>query len=255
MSNFGVSTGTPTASIDVDLRLDQRQDDVEVVNHQVEHDVDVEAALGKRAEPMDLDEPRRRDERQHGGDRRVVALGVADGQRRARRRGRGDQRVGLGERCAPSASRPAPAMPRSRNGSAIVAMQLGRHRDDDRVDLAEQLAVVGQRARCRSPRRSPRRAPASVSTTAVEPHALERRQDARVVPAEVADADRRATRDSGISARRHAASLPRGRPTIAMPASLADANTARRRAPASARRRSTAPSRRRAASPRSSRRR
>ena len=53
-----VSTGTPTASIDSTSDCDQRQHDVEVVNHQIEHDVDVEAALGKRAEPMDFDEPR-----------------------------------------------------------------------------------------------------------------------------------------------------------------------------------------------------
>ena len=91
---------------------------------------------GKRAEPVDFDEPRRGDERQHGGDRRVVALGMADGQRRARRARRRDQLVGLGQRRAPSASRPAPRRPRSRNGSAIVPVQLGRHGDDDRVHLA-----------------------------------------------------------------------------------------------------------------------
>ena len=38
--------------------MHQRQHDVEIVNHQVEDDVDVEAALGKRAEAMDLDEAR-----------------------------------------------------------------------------------------------------------------------------------------------------------------------------------------------------
>ncbi len=42
----------------LDLRMHQRQDDVEIVNHQVEDDVDVEAAFGKRAEAMDLDEAR-----------------------------------------------------------------------------------------------------------------------------------------------------------------------------------------------------
>src|SRR5262249_21159073 len=53
------------------LRLDERQDDVEVVDHQVEHDVDVEAAVGKHAESVHLDEPRRRHERHDGGDGRV----------------------------------------------------------------------------------------------------------------------------------------------------------------------------------------
>ena len=59
MSILGVSTGTPTASIADHRRIDDRQDDVEVVNHQIEHDVDVEAAFRERAEPVDLDEPRR----------------------------------------------------------------------------------------------------------------------------------------------------------------------------------------------------
>ena len=58
MSTRPVSTGTPTASIASTSDLHQRQHDVEIVNHQIEDDVDVEAALGKRAEPMDLDEPR-----------------------------------------------------------------------------------------------------------------------------------------------------------------------------------------------------
>ena len=57
MSTFGVSTGTPTAST-LSISPPTIQDQVEIVNHQVEHDVDVEAALGRRAEPMDLDEPR-----------------------------------------------------------------------------------------------------------------------------------------------------------------------------------------------------
>ena len=63
MSIFGVSTGTPTASTADDLAAVDRHDDVEVVNHDVEDDVDVEAALRKAAESMDLDEARRADER------------------------------------------------------------------------------------------------------------------------------------------------------------------------------------------------
>ena len=58
MSVRGVSTCTPTASTDTTSESHQRQQQVEVVNHQVEDDVDVEAALRKGAEPVDLDEPR-----------------------------------------------------------------------------------------------------------------------------------------------------------------------------------------------------
>ena len=58
MSTRPVSTGTPTASIDSTSDADERQHDVEIVNHQVEDDVDVEAAIRKRAEPVHLDEAR-----------------------------------------------------------------------------------------------------------------------------------------------------------------------------------------------------
>ena len=47
MSMRGVSTGTPTASIAVTSAADGREQQVEVVDHQVEHDVDVEAALAE----------------------------------------------------------------------------------------------------------------------------------------------------------------------------------------------------------------
>ena len=65
-----------------------RQHDIEVMNHQIEDDVDVEAAIGKRTQPMHFDETRMIEQRAHGGDGRVVALGVPDaedGTRCARR--------------------------------------------------------------------------------------------------------------------------------------------------------------------------
>ncbi len=43
MSNFEVSTGTPTAWRAHDLAGIHRQNDIEIVNHHVEDDVDVEA--------------------------------------------------------------------------------------------------------------------------------------------------------------------------------------------------------------------
>ena len=88
MSYCGVSTGTPTASIDSHVGPHERQDDVEIVNHQVEHDVDVEAAIRERAQPMHLDEARRRDQRQHGRDGRVVSFRVPDARASRRRRAR-----------------------------------------------------------------------------------------------------------------------------------------------------------------------
>ena len=62
MSTRGVRTGTPTASTAIDLGVVHREHDVEVVDHHVEDDVDVEAALGKPAQPVHLDEAGRRDD-------------------------------------------------------------------------------------------------------------------------------------------------------------------------------------------------
>ena len=73
-----------------------------------------------------------------------------------------------------------------------VAVQLGRHRDRHRVDLAEQLADSRSARARRSPRRSPRRASGlrvDHRRRARTPSSV--RQDPRVVPAQVADADDR----------------------------------------------------------------
>jgi len=53
------------------------------VNHHVEDDVDVEAALGEPAHPVDFDEARPVEHLHRRHDRGVEALGVADRQRRA----------------------------------------------------------------------------------------------------------------------------------------------------------------------------
>ena len=68
----------------LDLRLDQRQDDVHIVDHQVEDDVDVEAPLGERTQAVDLDESRIAQQRARRGDGWIEALGLAHGEERLR---------------------------------------------------------------------------------------------------------------------------------------------------------------------------
>src|SRR5205814_251310 len=58
------------------IRIDQRQHDVEIVNHQVEHDVDVQAPLGEDAQTVHFDEPRIGDQGARHGDRGIEPLGV-----------------------------------------------------------------------------------------------------------------------------------------------------------------------------------
>src|SRR6185436_1882518 len=76
----------------------QGQDDVEVVDHQVQDDVDVEAARGERAQPVNLDEARGRDGRLQDVHRRVEALDVADLEDGLAVRGHADQVLRLGGR-------------------------------------------------------------------------------------------------------------------------------------------------------------
>ena len=67
------------------------------MNHQVEYDVDVQAAFGKRAEPMDLDKSRIR----HDGSAatsRVEALGVSGSQHHPTASGCLDQSIGFVQR-------------------------------------------------------------------------------------------------------------------------------------------------------------
>ena len=56
MSMSSMSTGMPTAGSRDRLRVDERQDHVEVVNHHIEDHVDVGAAALERREPVAFDE-------------------------------------------------------------------------------------------------------------------------------------------------------------------------------------------------------
>ena len=140
MSTFGVSTGTPIAStLTTSVRVDG-QHDVEIVNHDVEDDVDVEAALGKPAQPVDLDEARRLSIGSAACDGRIESLGVADRQRGADARRQRDQLVGLGERrrhrlLDEHVHAALEKRPRDRRGASAVGTATV-----DRVDAAEQLA-------------------------------------------------------------------------------------------------------------------
>ena len=142
MSGFGVSTATPTASTADDVGRHDRQHDVEIVNHQVEDDVDVEAAIRKRAQPVHLDEPRMIEQRPDGRDRRVVALRVADAEHGAGRGGRINHLLRFARHPARAASPPARRSAlQERQRHAQV--RLGRNGDGHRIDPAEHFGRIG----------------------------------------------------------------------------------------------------------------
>ena len=69
-----------------DRRADQLLDQVDVVDHQIEHDAHVGAALLERREPMRFDEARLLQAACRGEDRGIETLEVADLQRCSRAR-------------------------------------------------------------------------------------------------------------------------------------------------------------------------
>ena len=157
------------------------------MNHQVEHDVDVEASIGKGAEPVHFDEPRRGDQGHHGGDGRVVALRLAHGKRRAGRARGGDQLVSLGQRPRHrflDQNRRAALEKRQRD----VPVKLGGDRNGDGVHPAHDLAEVSVRRR--PGRRRRRRGALRVRVDdRDELRPFQAAQDARVMPPEVPDAN------------------------------------------------------------------
>ena len=77
------------------LRFGEGEHDIEVVDHEVEHDVDIEGARGKDAEPVHLKEHGAVEKRLDGGDGGVKAFQVTDLQDAMTIRSEGDQLVGL----------------------------------------------------------------------------------------------------------------------------------------------------------------
>jgi hypothetical protein len=82
----------------VNWRLYEAENDVEVVHHEIEDDVDIEGTRRENAEPMRLKEHGHVDVGAHGKDGRVEALQVADLKDALVTRGQSDERVGFGQR-------------------------------------------------------------------------------------------------------------------------------------------------------------
>ncbi len=75
----------------------EAENDVEIVDHEIENDVDVERTRGEDAEPVRLEEHGVRERGEGGGDGGVEALEVADGDDACVGLREGEDVVGLGE--------------------------------------------------------------------------------------------------------------------------------------------------------------
>ena len=116
------------------------------MDHQVEHHVDVSAALAKRRQPMALDESRRAQQRLSGDDGGVEAFQVADLQHPPRLPGRRNELLrlhdGLGDGFFHQDMRT-----RLQKGHGHLEVSRRRRDDADGIDLAEQLAVIAEMTR------------------------------------------------------------------------------------------------------------
>ena len=115
MSSRRLNTGTPTASIDLDRRPNEMQNDFEIVNHEIEDDADIGAAIGKRREPMRLDETRMSESCLERAEHGIETLDVADLQDEAPCRGQFRKRYSLASCRRQLAFRSADAFPFSKS--------------------------------------------------------------------------------------------------------------------------------------------
>src|ERR1051325_9034699 len=193
------------------------------MNHEIEDDVDVEAALRKRAEAMDFDEPRIRDEWQRLRHGRVEPLRMSGREQRAAALRRVDEATGIGNAWRNrffNQRGDAGAEKRQRH----VQMRHRRHGNGHCVDVRNQIARLRKDTAAELGGYFIGARPIRIAD-AHQVDAVHRRKQPRVMLAKMADTD-------DGDANHLAASPPlasvagRTRPTTAMSASFAAAMTA-----------------------------
>src|SRR5262249_37226848 len=120
--------------------------DLEVVDHQVEDDVDVETARGEDGETLDFEEARRSADSQERLDGRVVELDVADGEDSPGGLARFDHAVGFGE-ARGDGLLDEDVEATAEEGAAEVGMGDGRRGDDGGFDAAGEVVEIGEGSR------------------------------------------------------------------------------------------------------------
>ena len=128
----------------VDVRVDDGEDDVDVVDHQVEHHVHVRAPLLEHGQPVRLDEQRVGEQRLHGQHRRVEPLQVADLEDAAALAGKRNEVVRLGQGGGDGLFHEHVQVGEQAGAGHLVVQHRG-HDHAHRVHQGQQLPVIGER--------------------------------------------------------------------------------------------------------------
>ena len=125
------------------LAIDQRQDQVDIVNHQVEQHTHVCGTRLERRQTRTVNEPGIRQQRLQCQSGRVKALQVSNRQHAMVFFGQTDQLIRLFQ-CGGHGLFDQDMHARSQKLDTHIVMALCGHRDADRIDLAKQCPVVCQ---------------------------------------------------------------------------------------------------------------
>src|SRR5437868_9404190 len=122
-------------------RAREGEHDVEVVDHQVEDDINIERARREDAEPMDFEEHWLGQQRYRGAHRRVEALELPHLNGAARALGEADELVSFGQRSDQGLLN-QDVNPRLHQGAGNFQMRNSRHGDDGGVRLAASQECI-----------------------------------------------------------------------------------------------------------------
>jgi hypothetical protein len=140
ISGISVNTGTPNR------RAHQTGDHIDIVDHQIQHDIDIRAALDERRQAVALDKFRILDHAFKTANRRIKPFEMADLKQRPLGRRQRDQFLGLGQiRGQRFFDQDIDAGVKKVTRDSM--MITGRHRNAGATNSADELVVVGKRRR------------------------------------------------------------------------------------------------------------
>ena len=125
-----------------DVFADQPLHDVQIVNHQIEHDIDVERTRGEFPDAMDFEVDGIAHVWTQGYERGIEAFEMADLEQRASLLRGSNHSIGFSQRWRDRLF-DQHVNPRFQQSAGDLAMRFRRNRETDGIDAANQIAPIG----------------------------------------------------------------------------------------------------------------